>query len=89
MASSNSNSELNSSDSSTSSESTETGARQIEPIRMPTMEEIQAQEVWNNCVIRSAFSGVVGETNSKQLCVNACARFLFFIFLLFVSTNGL
>ncbi|CAN0859800.1 Mitochondrial import inner membrane translocase subunit TIM22-1 [Linum grandiflorum] len=32
----------------------------IEPFRMPSVEEIRAQEVWNNCAIRSAFSGVVG-----------------------------
>ncbi|CAL1352877.1 unnamed protein product [Linum trigynum] len=37
--------------------STET---KIEPFRMPTVEEMRAQEVWNNCAIRSAFSGVVG-----------------------------
>ncbi|XP_010537506.1 PREDICTED: mitochondrial import inner membrane translocase subunit TIM22-4 [Tarenaya hassleriana] len=33
---------------------------QIQPIRMPTMEEIRAQEVWNNCAVRSVASGVMG-----------------------------
>ncbi|XP_039044586.1 mitochondrial import inner membrane translocase subunit TIM22-4-like [Hibiscus syriacus] len=27
---------------------------------MPSMEEIRAQEVWNNCAVRSVASGVMG-----------------------------
>ncbi|AEE74859.1 Mitochondrial import inner membrane translocase subunit Tim17/Tim22/Tim23 family protein [Arabidopsis thaliana] len=33
---------------------------QIQPIRMPTIEEIRAQEVWNNCAVRAVTSGVMG-----------------------------
>jgi import inner membrane translocase subunit TIM22 len=32
----------------------------IEPLRMPTVEEIRGQDIWNNCVVRSAASGVMG-----------------------------
>ncbi|KDO67003.1 hypothetical protein CISIN_1g0340821mg, partial [Citrus sinensis] len=32
---------------------------QIEAFRMPTMEEMRAQEVWNNCAVRSVASGVM------------------------------
>ncbi|CAH8357345.1 unnamed protein product [Eruca vesicaria subsp. sativa] len=32
----------------------------IEPIRMPTVEEMRAQEVWNNCAVKSVASGVMG-----------------------------
>jgi len=34
---------------------------QIQPIRMPTIEEIRAQEVWNNCAVRAVTSGVMGQ----------------------------
>lgn len=44
-----------------SSISKETEKPHVEPIRMPTMEEIRAQEVWNNCAVRSVASGVMGE----------------------------
>lgn len=33
---------------------------QIEPIRLPTVEEVRGQDIWNNCAIRSVFSGVMG-----------------------------
>ncbi|KAA3459726.1 mitochondrial import inner membrane translocase subunit TIM22-4 [Gossypium australe] len=33
---------------------------QIQAIRMPSMEEIRAQEVWNNCAVRSVASGGLG-----------------------------
>nr|XP_033509698.1 mitochondrial import inner membrane translocase subunit TIM22-4-like isoform X1 [Nicotiana tomentosiformis] len=33
---------------------------QIEPIRMPTVEEIRGQDIWNNCAVRSVVSGVMG-----------------------------
>lgn len=32
----------------------------IEPIRLPTVEEIRGQDIWNNCAVRSIFSGVMG-----------------------------
>ncbi|KAL4578175.1 hypothetical protein LXL04_014294 [Taraxacum kok-saghyz] len=32
----------------------------IEPIRMPTVEEIRGQDIWNNCAVRSVASGVMG-----------------------------
>lgn len=32
----------------------------IEPLRLPTPEEIVAQDVWNNCAVRSVASGVMG-----------------------------
>lgn len=33
---------------------------QIEPIRLPTAEEIRGQDIWNNCAVRSVVSGVMG-----------------------------
>lgn len=39
-------------------------ATQIQPIRMPTIEEIRAQEVWNNCAVRAVTSGVMGQFKS-------------------------
>lgn len=32
----------------------------IEPLRLPTIEEIRGQDIWNNCAVRSVFSGVMG-----------------------------
>ncbi|CAI9101386.1 OLC1v1038696C1 [Oldenlandia corymbosa var. corymbosa] len=32
----------------------------IEPIRLPTPEEIRGQDIWNNCAVRSVVSGVMG-----------------------------
>lgn len=32
----------------------------IEPIRLPTVEEIRGQDIWNNCAVRSIVSGVMG-----------------------------
>ncbi|XP_022735549.1 mitochondrial import inner membrane translocase subunit TIM22-4-like isoform X2 [Durio zibethinus] len=40
--------------------SSEAEQPQFQAIRMPTMEEIRAQEVWNNCAVRSVVSGVMG-----------------------------
>ncbi|XVF09447.1 hypothetical protein REPUB_Repub07fG0093400 [Reevesia pubescens] len=40
--------------------SNESEQPQIQGIRMPSIEEIRAQEVWNNCAVRSVFSGVMG-----------------------------
>ncbi|XP_071906937.1 mitochondrial import inner membrane translocase subunit TIM22-1-like isoform X2 [Coffea arabica] len=33
---------------------------QIEPIRLPTVEEMRGQDIWNNCAVRSVVSGVMG-----------------------------
>ena len=45
-----------------SSSSTEAAEKpQIEPIRMPSVEEIKGQDIWNNCAVRSVVSGVMGE----------------------------
>ncbi|XP_074574667.1 mitochondrial import inner membrane translocase subunit TIM22-4 [Curcuma longa] len=33
---------------------------QIEPLRLPTPEEIRGQDIWNNCAVRSVASGVMG-----------------------------
>ncbi|KAI3747261.1 hypothetical protein L6452_09714 [Arctium lappa] len=32
----------------------------IEPIRLPTIEEVRGQDIWNNCAVRSVASGVMG-----------------------------
>ncbi|KAL2509075.1 mitochondrial import inner membrane translocase subunit TIM22-4 [Forsythia ovata] len=32
----------------------------FEPIRLPTVEEIRGQDIWNNCAVRSVVSGVMG-----------------------------
>ncbi|WCJ44261.1 Mitochondrial import inner membrane translocase subunit TIM22-1 [Euphorbia peplus] len=50
---------------STSSSESKDGApisneTEIPPFRMPSMEEIRAQEVWDNCAVRSVASGVMG-----------------------------
>lgn len=31
-----------------------------EPLRLPTVEEIRGQDIWNNCAVRSIVSGVMG-----------------------------
>ena len=38
----------------------QTAAFAVEPIRLPTHEEMKGQDIWNNCVVRSALSGVMG-----------------------------
>lgn len=45
---------------STSSSSSEAQKPPIEPLRLPTPDEIRGQDIWNNCAVRSVFSGVVG-----------------------------
>ncbi|XP_052187533.1 mitochondrial import inner membrane translocase subunit TIM22-4-like [Diospyros lotus] len=32
----------------------------IEPLRLPTVEEMRGQDIWNNCFVRSVVSGVMG-----------------------------
>jgi len=38
----------------------QTAAVAVEPIRLPSQEEMKAQEMWNSCVVRSVMSGVMG-----------------------------
>jgi hypothetical protein len=49
----------------------------VEPIRLPTPEEIRGQDIWNNCAVRSVVSGVMG-TNQKP----------FFRFNFLISAHG-
>lgn len=51
---------------------------QIEAFRMPTMEEMRAQEVWNNCAVRSVASGVMGEKD--QYILITFSRFVMIYF---------
>lgn len=32
----------------------------VEPMRLPTIEEVRGQDIWNNCAVRSVVSGVMG-----------------------------
>ena len=32
----------------------------VEPIRLPTIEEVRGQDIWNNCAVRGVVSGVMG-----------------------------
>ncbi|XP_057954274.1 mitochondrial import inner membrane translocase subunit TIM22-4-like [Malania oleifera] len=43
-----------------SSSSKEPEKPQVEPMRLPTIEEIRGQDIWNNCAVRSIVSGVMG-----------------------------
>ncbi|KAA8549453.1 hypothetical protein F0562_001137 [Nyssa sinensis] len=43
-----------------SSNSNEPQKPPIEPLRLPTIEEIRGQDIWNNCAVRSVVSGVMG-----------------------------
>ncbi|KAG6631161.1 hypothetical protein I3843_13G060200 [Carya illinoinensis] len=43
-----------------SSSSKEAERPPIEPLRLPTVEEIRGQDIWNNCAVRSIVSGVMG-----------------------------
>ena len=40
---------------------------QIEPIRLPSAEEIRGQDIWNNCAVRSIVSGVMGMNIATSL----------------------
>ncbi|KAL9371256.1 hypothetical protein Peur_036396 [Populus x canadensis] len=57
-----SESNINGGDAAASSSTSKVGETptQIQPFRMPTIEEVRAQEVWNNCAVRSVASGVMG-----------------------------
>lgn len=43
-----------------SSISSEAEKAPIEPIRLPTVEEVRGQDIWNNCAVRSVTSGIMG-----------------------------
>ncbi|KAI3898207.1 hypothetical protein MKX03_017633 [Papaver bracteatum] len=32
----------------------------VEPLRLPSIEEVRGQDIWNNCAVRSVVSGVMG-----------------------------
>ncbi|GAU50721.1 hypothetical protein TSUD_86590 [Trifolium subterraneum] len=36
---------------------------QIQPISLPTVEEMRGQDIWNNCAVRSVVSGVMALDN--------------------------
>lgn len=39
----------------------------IQPLRLPTPEEIRGQDIWNNCAVRSAVSGIMGNISFLPL----------------------
>ncbi|KAK4794820.1 hypothetical protein SAY86_012814 [Trapa natans] len=39
---------------------------QIQPLRLPTAEEIRGQDIWNNCAVRSFVSGVMGNISLQN-----------------------
>lgn len=41
---------------------------QIQPLRLPTPEEIRGQDIWNNCAVRSVVSGVMGKSSQLFCC---------------------
>ncbi|KAG5020299.1 hypothetical protein JHK87_016154 [Glycine soja] len=42
---------------------------QIEPIGLPSVEEIRGQDIWNNCVVCSVVSGFMSSSdNTKLFC---------------------
>lgn len=47
--------------------STEVEKPQIEPLRLPSVEEIRGQDIWNNCAVRSVVSGVMGMPSNPHL----------------------
>jgi import inner membrane translocase subunit TIM22 len=45
----------------------QTAAVEVEPIRLPSHEDMKMQDTYNNCVVRSVLSGVMGNNlNSKS-----------------------
>lgn len=49
--------------------SPESGAAEkpeIQPLRLPTAEEIRGQDIWNNCAVRSVVSGVMGKISLQN-----------------------
>lgn len=55
----------------------------IEPIRLPTVEEIRGQDIWNNCAMRSVVSGFMGTTKIPfySFCVKSFHSSVWFYFL--------
>ncbi|KAJ4968860.1 hypothetical protein NE237_015561 [Protea cynaroides] len=53
-------SDSESSTTSPSSSKEEVQKPQMEPLRLPSIEEIRGQDIWNNCAVRSVVSGVMG-----------------------------
>jgi hypothetical protein len=45
----------------------QTAAVAVQPIQLPTHEEMKAQDMHNNCVIRSVLSGVMGNVSSNSI----------------------
>lgn len=54
------NPESESNDVASSSSPNEPPKAEIQPMRLPTIEEIRGQDIWNNCAVRSVASGVMG-----------------------------
>ena len=50
----------------------------VEPIRLPTIDEVRGQDIWNNCGVRSVVSGVMG-----LFLFEIFTRLLFDLFYLF------
>jgi hypothetical protein len=50
----------------------------IEPFRMPSPEEMQAQDFMNNCLVRSAFAGVAGELECSPVILLTRFQAMFF-----------
>lgn len=51
------------------SPSSSSETRIVEPIRLPTVEEVRGQDIWNNCAVRSVTSGVMGMCYFFVCCV--------------------
>jgi hypothetical protein len=53
----------------------------VEPLRLPSVEEIRGQDIWNNCVVRSVVSGVMGSCfdslSSFKITFTSCSRVSF------------
>lgn len=65
--------ETESANAASSSKEAESNQSQIEPLRLPTIEEIRGQDIWNNCAVRSVVSGVMGNDS-----IPACSSFFGF-----------
>jgi import inner membrane translocase subunit TIM22 len=49
---------------------------QIQPISLPTAEEIRGQDIWNNCAVKSVASGVMGMLIKLSLSLFHFSRYL-------------
>lgn len=52
----------------------------VEPIRLPTIEEVRGQDIWNNCAVRSVVSGVMGLYPFYSRLYYFSIMFVFFCF---------